>query len=55
MPGKRCMSESVVGQGIRTNPLPMRKARLPELQSQRGAWAHPSEERLQPMSPSALA
>ena len=24
----------------------MRKARLPELQSQRGAWDHPSVERL---------
>jgi hypothetical protein len=31
------------------------KAELPELESQLGVWAHPSEERLKPMSRSVLA
>src|SRR5690242_6049316 len=41
---KRCRA------GHSYDPLPRSKAGLPELESRLGAWAHPSEERLQPMS-----
>jgi hypothetical protein len=50
MPGKRRMLEKRCRAGRPYDPLPMGKAGLPELESRLGVWAHPSEERLQPMS-----